>query len=44
MGIKDLFKRNVVKEIVRSRMENAEKLNVPLKAGIEVSKRWGDMH
>ena len=35
---------DVVKEIVRSRMENAEKLNVPLKAGIEVSKRWGDMH
>ena len=33
-----------VEKIVRSRMEGAAKLNVPLKAGIEVGKRWGDMH
>ena len=33
-----------VTSLVRSRMEGAAKLNVPLKAGIEVGKRWGDMH
>ncbi|MCR5732639.1 MAG: DNA polymerase I [Sphaerochaetaceae bacterium] len=30
--------------IVRDRMENAVKLSVPLRVGIETGKRWGDMH
>lgn len=31
-------------KIVRDRMENAAKLAVPLRVGIETGKRWGDMH
>ncbi|MBR1918453.1 MAG: DNA polymerase I [Spirochaetales bacterium] len=30
--------------IVRTRMEGAQKLSVPLRVGIETGRRWGDMH
>ena len=33
-----------VTALVRDRMENAAQLSVPLRAGIESGKRWGDMH
>ena len=33
-----------VAALVRDRMENAAQLSVPLRAGIESGKRWGDMH
>ncbi len=30
--------------IVRTKMEGAQKLSVPLRVGIETGRRWGDMH
>ena len=33
-----------MKTLVRSCMENAMKLSVPLKVGIETAGRWGEMH
>ena len=33
-----------MKELVRSCMENAMTLSVPLKVGIETAQRWGEMH
>jgi len=33
-----------IKELVRTEMEGAEKLSVPLRVGIESAQRWGDMH
>ena len=33
-----------MKDLVRSCMENAMKLSVPLKVGLETAGRWGEMH
>ena len=33
-----------IKALVRTEMEGAEKLSVPLRVGIESAQRWGDMH
>ena len=33
-----------MKELVRTCMENAMKLSVPLKVGLETAGRWGEMH
>jgi DNA polymerase-1 len=30
--------------LVKREMENALKLTVPLRVGVEVGKRWGDFH
>jgi len=33
-----------VTELVRSEMENAAKLKIPLRVSVETGKRWGDFH
>ena len=33
-----------MKDLVRTCMENAMKLSVPLKVGLETAGRWGEMH